>query len=426
MLNRIRNLSTTIPFRAVVAAIFLVAHLYAVVAIGHSKFDLPFNAAPQSAPVVTGDWISNWGRLLVSRWDAEHYIGVALRGYSKCPAHPKADELFTPYYIRQCALPFYPGYGLIGRLSTFGGRIAIDYAMLGCSILASFIFLFLFTDRAITSRLGVGPTYLALLLFNAFPTGFSLVTIQTEPSALAFALGAFVALDRKRFLLGALLAGAATGLRVTAAAVGIAFALAVIADVIGERPSSRWEWAKRGLAVAVSGWGVLAMLAYHLFRFGDPLTYVHAHEVSFAHEPSLMSLILPPVAAVKMAINNGLHEGMWLLGACIWLLLGHRRALEGFPRYQQVFWYTLTIVCIGIATLGQIQIGLAGMNRYLILVIPIFFSISKIGWRRPLVLVPWFWACLWHYWNADLCYYVGGPGDEVLKKCGDGQWVDTL
>ena len=38
--------------------------------------------------------------------------------------------------------------------------------------------------------------------------------------------------------------------------------------------------ASRVAAVA----GLLALMAYHGYRFGDPLAYIHAHDAAFRHE----------------------------------------------------------------------------------------------------------------------------------------------
>ena len=99
-----------------------------------------------------------------------------------------------------CNLAFYPTYGLVGRYVGKVTRLPIDVAMLAVSLVASFLFLFLWTGRELTSRLGVGTTYLALICFNAYTTGYCLTTVQTEPLTLALALGAYVAFARRRRL----------------------------------------------------------------------------------------------------------------------------------------------------------------------------------------------------------------------------------
>ena len=158
------------------------------------------------------DWApTNWDRLIVSRWDSGNYIELGLRGYQYCP--PRGPTL--PVHAPGCNLAFYPTYGLAGRYVGMVTGLPIDFAMWAISLVSSFLFLFLWTGKDLTSRLGLAETYLALLFFNAYTTGYCLVMVQTEPLTLVLAMGAFVAFARRHRLLGALLAGAATGVRIT-------------------------------------------------------------------------------------------------------------------------------------------------------------------------------------------------------------------
>ena len=205
--------------------------------------------------------------------------------------------------------------------------------MWGISLLSSFLFLFLWTGKDLTSRLGVAETYLALLFFNAYTTGYCLVMVQTEPLTLVLALGAFVAFARQHRLLGALLAGAASGVRITGVAIGLAFAAGLLVELLRERPRSVWPWVRGALLAAVSVWGQLALMAYHAHRFGDPLTYIHAHGQLFHHEHAGLGALFPPDAdKIVQSIDFPLHEGLWLAAALLWFAHGHREALAAFPR----------------------------------------------------------------------------------------------
>src|SRR5262249_27349782 len=152
-------------------------------------------------------------------------------------------------------------------------------------------------------------------------------------------------------------------------------------------------------------------MGYHWYRFGDPLTYVHAHGASFKHEVSFWNLLSPRPEWIIHAIEQPLHEGVWLVLGVLWFALGHRKALGRFPPPERAFWYTLFIGIVGIAAFGQVAIFFQGMNRYLLLALPLFFSMAAVLRRRPVALAFWLIVSVWHYWQVDICTYTGGMGD---------------
>jgi hypothetical protein len=91
-----------------------------------------------------------------------------------------------------------------------------------------------------------------------------------------------------------------------------------------------------------------------------------------------------------------------------------------------VFWYTLYLGTVGIAAFGQIAISLQGMNRYLLLALPLFFCMSEVLKRRPLALAFWLIVSVWHYWQIDMCTYTGGMGDHVLDVCHTPHWMGRI
>ncbi|MEA2699633.1 MAG: hypothetical protein QOI66_3904 [Myxococcales bacterium] len=413
-------------FRLAFALLCLAAHLAVNVQSG-KRFGMPFNAAPGAAPayVNPGDGSpARWNRLVVSRWDAGSYVGLGLRGYSQCP--PTLDPKNLAPAMRICNLAFYPSYALVGWLLSFGGRLAIDYVLWGISLGASLIFLFLWTGDTLVSRLGLWETYLSLILLNTFTTGFSLVTVQTEPLTLAATLGSFIALHNRRFFLAAILAGFATGLRITALSVGGACALAILIITIAERPLDAATWAKRILQLVLCFWGEIVLATYHAIRFGDPLIYIHAHGQAFKHESPWKKLLDPQSLWFVRSIEHPLHEGVWLVAALLWFLLGHRKALGRFPVHEQAFWYALFIGTLVLAGIGVLPLSFVGMNRYVLLALPLFLAMAAMMKNRPTLLVFWIVISLFHYWNVDLCEYTGGPGNRTLEVCHTPHWIGRI
>src|SRR5262249_25067344 len=148
--------------------------------------------------------------------------------------------------------------------------------------------------------------YMSLVAFNVFPTAFALVTVQTEPVVLVSTLGAFIALQRGRPNLGAVLAGISAGIRITGAATSVAYSLALLAALYSDRrlPSPRVALETLG-RIFVSAWGRWAMMIYFQIRFHDPLLYVHSHAAAFGHEPSLLEVFHPPKEIVLRSIQGG-------------------------------------------------------------------------------------------------------------------------
>jgi hypothetical protein len=412
----------TVRFRLGVAVLFMGLQLLAGTLSGN-RFAAPFNAAPGQPPSFDNPAAErvprNWNRLVVSRWDAGQYIELGLRGYQHCP--PRGSG--APMTTSTCNLAFYPTLGLLGRALSRLTHLPIDYALLAISLLSGTLFLFLMTDAAIMSALGTGGAYLALVVFNTFTTGYTLVTPQTDPLTLALALGAFVALSRGRLAAAAALAGAASGMRITGAAVSAAAATAILVEIWRTRPHQPRRWVSAAALVLLCGWGELVLMAYHAYRFGDPLTYLHAHAASFNHHPTLAGALLPDPALIVRSLDSPMHDGMWLAAALIWFLLGRKEALDRFPPGQRTFWYVLFVGTVGIAAFGQMPIALVGMTRYLLLAVPLFFAIAAMLRTRPLLAVVWIGMTSWHYWNVDLCEYTGGPGNHTLQVCHAGHWV---
>lgn len=424
---RLERLGRAVWFRAALAVALLAIHLGAMMYSGAARFDVPFNAAPGEPPAFRNPAAESvpqrWNRLVVSRWDAGQYVELGLRGYRYCPPRRESGNMVN---TRTCNLAFYPTYGLMGRALTFGGRIPIDYALFGISLVSGFVFLFLWTGPALVERLGLGETYLALLLFNAFTTGFSLVSVQTEPLTLALSLGAFVAFRRRWWLLAGFLAGATGAMRITGVATAAACAVAIAFVSWSERPLPRRELALRVAAIALCGWGAAALAGYHAYRFGDALAYVHAHSQAFKHAPRLGALLMPKPEWLTHSIEQPLHEGVWLVLGVLWFLLGHRQALRRFKPAEQAFWYVLFLGVVGIAAVGQVAIWFQGMNRYLLLALPLFFAMAAVLRTRPLALAFWLLLSTWHYWNVDICEYTGGPGRRTLEVCHTPHWVNHV
>lgn len=398
----------------------LLCHLAAMTSLGHDRFSLAFNAAPGHAPgfrePATQAVPDYWNRLIPSRWDSQHYITLAVRGYSQCAPRSRLGPAHYPDADVVCQLGFFPGYALLGRWASAIFHAPIDFALLGVSLTASWILMFLWTGPEMVAALGLKTTWLSLLYLNVFTSGYSLAAIQTEPLALCLTLVAFVLLQRQQYLLGSLVAGATSGVRPTGVATSIAFTLALLVATMRERPrAGTMAW--RLLLAVISGWGLMAFLAFCQYRFGDALVYSHSRTRYYHYAPSFAALLQPSYRWIAQSMSAAPNEGVWLAAGLIWFALGHRRALAGFRPDLQVFWYTLFICAVGIAAVAQAELGFSGMSRYLLLALPMFFAIASVTKNQPLAIALWVVACLLHYWSVNSCYYVGYQMPNFWQVC---------
>jgi hypothetical protein len=406
--------------RLILPALFLAAHLLVLGALAQERFGRPFNSAPGHEPSfanpATDAVPAHWQRLIVSRWDSQHYITLALRGYEYCaPRASLGPERFADSDV-VCQVSFFPGYALLGAGLRWLSGAPVDYVLFAISLLASYLAMFLWTSKEMRNSLGTANTYLSLLLLNTFTTGYSFVAIQTEPCALFLTIAAFVALERRQFAIGAVCAGAASLVRPTGVAVGLAFALALFVVSWRERARIRtWLW--RGALMLVSGWGLIGFLSFCYVRFGDALIYSHARTRYYHYSPDPLALLAPKYTWISQSIWAAPNEGVWLAAGLLFFALGHRRALSGFESPSRVYWYAVYVLAVGIAAAGQVQLGFSGMSRYLLLGLPFFFATAAALRRRPLALALWVVFCCVHYWSVNACFYIGRGEPDFWRIC---------
>ena len=417
--------ATTVPFRLAVALGLLGLQLAVAVHSGQ-RFNAKFNAAPGSPPRFqnpASDWApNNWDRLIVSRWDSGNYIELGLRGYQYCP--PRGPTL--PVHAPGCNLAFYPTYGLAGRYVGKVTGLPIDFAMWGISLVSSFLFLFLWTGKDLTSRLGVVETYLALAFLQRLHD--RLLPGDGPDGAVDAGAGAGRC---RRFRATAPPCRSAPGWgcdRRSHHGRGdrLAFAAGLLVELLRERPRAVWPGSRGALLAVVSVWGQVALMAYHAHRFGDPMTYVHAHGQLFHHEQAGLG---SPVSARPRQDRRSRSifrctRGCGWRRRCSGSSLGHREALRRFPLQQQAFWYVTYLATVGIATVGMMPISLAGMSRYLLLAFADVLCDGGGHASRDRCWRFYGWRMTaWHYWNVDICTYTGGMGDHVLTVCHTAHWI---
>lgn len=423
---RLRRVVTGLPFRLFVAAAIVFWHVASMVSFGRDRFGVSFDSEPLSPPTFHDPahetYPAHNRRLVVSRWDAAHYMGLALRGYSQCPHRSlKPEDMQGPI----CDVAFYPGYPALGWMVQRLTGVPIDFALWSVSLVAAFLVFLLWTDRVIVDTVGLGTTYASLLAFALFPPTYSMVAIMTEACTALGMMLAFVGLARKRYALGAFGSGFAGAIRISglAANAGCVFALAALT---WREPPAGWAAGLRRLALfPLACWGTIAVLGYDAWRFGDPLLYVHGHEASFHHVGGLKALLDAKPAQFIHSIDGAEHDLVWAGALLLLFLIGHRRGLGRFTAPAQVYAYVLIATNYFLSVTGTIDLWfMSGLARYLVVAAPIFLAVGAVLAPHPVALAFWLLASSFELREVARCHYTGDLGPNGLRKCNMTQWLD--
>ena len=224
--DRLERVAVSLPFRVVLAIGILAFHLAMMALLAHDRFEpTPSTGRPTIPPscITCTTACRITGRGSSSRAGtrtALHRPRWGLRGLAPCRNKSQLGSGEYPDDDNWCELDFFPTYGYLGAAVVAVTRLPMDYALFGLSLVASFAFLLMWTGKEMVTALGVANTYLSLLLFTLFSTGFTLVTVQTEPVVMALTFGTFLCLRKRWFLAGSLLAGLASAMRVTGVTAG--------------------------------------------------------------------------------------------------------------------------------------------------------------------------------------------------------------
>ncbi len=412
-------------FRIAIAAAFVFGHLVAFTVAGHSRLHLPFNSAPgQEIYYSDPDAYAlmppprqphRWSRLIVSRWDAQHYIGFAVRGLTACPKHGTGEQFVG------CGLAWMPTLGLVAGAVTDATGAAPDYVLLLFSMIAAFVINLLWTSRTLVKRLGLFEAYAALVAFNLFGSAFYVVTPYNEACVFACMLGAFVCLANGQWLRAGALIGASTALRPTAVGFAIGFGCAALLAAWQARKAGTARWWRPLVAIPLAGWGQLLMMAVFAIMLGDPKAYVHA-QLAFGGPHSGLHLQRFFQARFYLLSFTGQHmDGVLLFGSLAVIAVTARDLVKKLPPIELAF--------LGIASAAMALLPLAtlwgywGMNRYLLMCPIIFVAAGQLARKHRALFVLWLVACVAIYWHVELCSYISQGNPSVCPCLGRMQFT---
>jgi hypothetical protein len=411
----IARAAQTPRFRSAVAALLVFVHVLAFAKAGHDRLGLPFNTIPEHAPYYSnpdapavGPWYPRqphyWSRLIVSRWDSQHYIGFAIRGLTSCPTDPATA---TDNQYAFCGLVWFPAYGLVAGIISDLLHQPPDLVLMLMSCLAAFAINLLWTSRAITSRLGLREAWASLLAFNLFPTAFYVVTPYTEAATLALVLGGFVLLMADRWVLAGLAIGAATSLRANAFGFAVALVAAAAYAAWRRRRTHEPRWWRSLYAVPLAAWGLAVTLLAFKIMLGNSFAFLRAQDAYVAGQHGTVHDLVDPVYYVKGLTSQ--HMDFALLGsAAAIVVLGVREALRRLPREGAIFIAVASAMTIAIPLYVFASSGREywSINRFQLLCPIIFLSAGIVARRHTAVFVLWLAVCAAFYWHVELCSYI--------------------
>ncbi|MBI2445840.1 hypothetical protein HYV43_05620 [Candidatus Micrarchaeota archaeon] len=288
------------------------------------------------------------------RWDAVHYVNLALNGYSAVgeerfllvflPLYPLAIALFNP--IVQHAV-------LSGLLVSFGSSVAAGYYLQKLARMD-------------------GPkeeAHRALDFFFLFPTAYFLVLPYTEALFMAFTLAAFCHAREKRWKAAGILGSLAAATRLQ----GILLLPALAVEAWSQK-----EQPVRAAGLLLVPLGLLAYVALNVAVSGNAWTFIDYQSEHWHH--SLVApwqFALDAVQDVRQdppSLNRTLVAESVLvsLAFVIFLLLGAMRWLR--PSYQAYGWLMLL-------ALSSVSFQIS-FPRYVLSIFPLFFVLAR--WtKRP-------------------------------------------
>jgi hypothetical protein len=306
------------------------------------------------------------GAWFYARWDSYRYVRIAQQGY----ADPKLAT-------------FFPGYPLVMRLvdrtvlAIFWDEDAEDNRMAWAGVLVSAIMSYVGLLGMVAlarDRLGEEPALRAGFYLLIFPTAMFMTQVYTESTYLAFALWGLVFAYRKRWWLAAGLCIYATLTRPTGLFLFFPLLTIWLNDWwVGKTPP------KLTLLAVIS-----PVITFWLFN-----RYLAQNGIdTFAAQEDFGRQFLHPYALLAFAQQIGWmtvnEQGLIQIGLDIMLtLLATLMCCLEWKYHPGLAVYGLAATWVSLAT-GQ----LVSQNRYVLIVVPIFFVLARWG-KNPVVDRVW-------------------------------------
>lgn len=346
-----------------------------------------------------------------TRWDGQHYLEIALDGYSYEPG-------------RRSNLAFFPLYPILLRSVYRATGVPAEWAGLLVAhvlLIAAMVLLAGYTRE----RYPRAPPQLAawvVLAFGLFPTTFFMRMTYSESTFLVLALLAFWGMQRGwRPVVVAVVVGLATAARPVGVALVPPLWLYVwersqtrkaAAESSGPHPRPLSRQRERGVAKRLGGiawltpialWGLLAYMAFQYVEFGEPLAFARTQshwrsrpDVGIG-EKALALAAWEPIWSAYMPSSPGysgrfardvpewadlqLANPVYFLAAAALIGLG---AAQGWLSGREI------LLAVGLLLITYVTRGfdmcMASQGRFAAVVFPTYLVIGRLLHACPLAL----------------------------------------
>jgi len=300
-------------------------------------------------------WVYSW-----ANFDGVHYLTIVEKGYI-------GTGLIQA---------FFPAFPFLVRLFSIGISpllVALALNFIAVFFVAYFLFLL------VRQRIAFYGTWLSLLLLLIFPTSFYLGAVYSEAFFLACVLGAFVAADKKLWLL----ATAAAGLAIATRLVGVFLLLALIWQAFSGARNIRAV-----LLLPLSLIGLLAYMSFLQFEFHDPFYFFHVQsEFGSGRQETLILLPQTIWRGIKIVFTVPFSQ-IWITYAqeLVLSLLAFATLLYGYIRRNKLrLPLSWVLYALGVLLLPTLTGTLSSMPRYILVAFPLFYIWAQVLLKYRLV-----------------------------------------
>lgn len=417
LLAKLDELASHAAFRIFVAALLASMHLATFARAGEQRLGLPFNSAPGEAPYFSDPDAKattgfprqphRWSRLVVSRFDAQHYIGTSIRNFTACPTDGSTPDI---EYLH-CGLGWLPAFGLAGGVVSQVTGIADDIALMLLSLFCAIAVNLMWTCKTIVNRIGKLEAYATLIAFNFYPSAFYMVTPYTEAATIALLLGGFIALAKERWLLSAFLIGASTALRISSAALGAGLGCALLVAAYQRHKAGTPQWWRPLIAIPLCGWGQFATMALLKVEVGSFWAFFRARE-SFGDEHDWSRVVDGTYYVRGFAAQN--MDSVVLVAVIAIIALTGRYVIRRFTGPEATYLIVGGVLTLILVLVAPLQYW--GITRYIMLAPLGYLAMGAMARRHTAVFVLWLVLCALFYWHVELCGYIS-QGNPKICPC---------
>jgi len=296
-----------------------------------------------------------------AQWDAEHYVDIAVEGYSYVPGQFSNVPFFPlyPWLIRLVALPFGP---ITAQGAALAGLLVANVAL--------FVGL-LYLVALVARDISLSVAQRTVLYVLVFPTTLFLSSVYAESLFLATAAASLYHARKGEWYR----AGLAGGLAALTRPYGFLLLVPLAIEMFRQRaPARAWP------AIALVPAGLATYLGYLWLQFGDPLLYFKANQVwgRGFHWPwdTLLGYLRGPLVGFDWPYSW--LDLLSMLAMVAILVVAWRRVPLSYAAYTAVG--LLFALSTGVAWFSA--------SRHALALFPVIIMLAVVGERRA---VGWPW-----------------------------------